>query len=582
MIMGKPYSVTGIGISDAAKIALRSLTTYLWSTAQYADARASSIEAAEDLFGACSQQAKSTAAAWSAVGVAGTYNCTPSSAAEFYQADCSDDNGATIPSSCSNYWSYTEEHGNFNLSNMSANGMDKWLPDAWNRLYTTVHNRGGNGSNPDERTAWVFAYWHEGASGLEWPADGNPAKYKIYNDQVGYGLGLAGYSDFKESNFPIEVASGESKLVEWYWFAPKESDLEPWTDHICVGFVVNPLSPEPQGPTAAIDPANGDRRPLYDDNIAQINLAHITRNLTGKVPIDSAFRWTVAARNNTNSTTLIAPRYTAGSLPAGWSVSITPTAAQPVLKDSFYLVNIALIPPPTAHHGDTAVVDFYTFNMTDTSRVMGGVRLRARIDNFPPDTGIVLKGLCPPEDLGCCPPWMAPICGPLGPHSPMEWTMPVLDANHKLEKLWFFIVCRDTLPSVDLTHQLDSVAVDFDLNTAGFQWVDATVDSTKRYYYRVYAVDEAGNISGGSNVISVNVAEAYYPMGDCDGDYLVNISDVIALIGYIFNGVPLKGYSSCDASCDHTLNISDAVWLITYIFAGGPEPGLNCFPTGGK
>ena len=53
---GDPYSVTGIGIDDAAKIAYRNLTVYLTPTSNYHNSRAGSINAAADLFGVGSQQ----------------------------------------------------------------------------------------------------------------------------------------------------------------------------------------------------------------------------------------------------------------------------------------------------------------------------------------------------------------------------------------------------------------------------------------------------------------------------------------------------------------------------------------------
>ena len=63
------YSVTGIGITKAAAIAYRTLTVYLTSTSQYANARTWSIQAAADLYGAASNEVIQTINAWNAVGV---------------------------------------------------------------------------------------------------------------------------------------------------------------------------------------------------------------------------------------------------------------------------------------------------------------------------------------------------------------------------------------------------------------------------------------------------------------------------------------------------------------------------------
>jgi Zn-dependent metalloprotease/subtilisin-like proprotein convertase family protein len=67
--IGNAYNVSAIGIDKAAAIAFRTLTTYLTPNSQYADARFYSIQAATDLYGACSPEVIATTAAWYAVGV---------------------------------------------------------------------------------------------------------------------------------------------------------------------------------------------------------------------------------------------------------------------------------------------------------------------------------------------------------------------------------------------------------------------------------------------------------------------------------------------------------------------------------
>lgn len=61
--------VTGIGRTKAAKIWYRALNVYFTSSTSYAGARAATITAAKDLYGATSVEAKAVAAAWSAVKV---------------------------------------------------------------------------------------------------------------------------------------------------------------------------------------------------------------------------------------------------------------------------------------------------------------------------------------------------------------------------------------------------------------------------------------------------------------------------------------------------------------------------------
>jgi len=67
--LSNAYSVTGIGISDAAKIAFRALTVYFTPSTNYATARLLTIQAAKDLFGDCSVEVIAVTKAWYAVGV---------------------------------------------------------------------------------------------------------------------------------------------------------------------------------------------------------------------------------------------------------------------------------------------------------------------------------------------------------------------------------------------------------------------------------------------------------------------------------------------------------------------------------
>lgn len=62
-------SVTGIGRQKAEAIFYRSLTSYLFPSATFSDARAASLSAAADLYGANSAEYAATAQAWTAVGV---------------------------------------------------------------------------------------------------------------------------------------------------------------------------------------------------------------------------------------------------------------------------------------------------------------------------------------------------------------------------------------------------------------------------------------------------------------------------------------------------------------------------------
>ena len=67
--IGSAYSVSGVGVIEAAAITFRTNTVYLTTTSQYSDCRTFSIQAATDLYGACSKEVIATENAWYAVGV---------------------------------------------------------------------------------------------------------------------------------------------------------------------------------------------------------------------------------------------------------------------------------------------------------------------------------------------------------------------------------------------------------------------------------------------------------------------------------------------------------------------------------
>lgn len=66
------YSVTGIGITKAARIAYVALTSYMTSSTNYAGARTATLNAASQLYGASSAEYTAVDNAWAAVGVGGT------------------------------------------------------------------------------------------------------------------------------------------------------------------------------------------------------------------------------------------------------------------------------------------------------------------------------------------------------------------------------------------------------------------------------------------------------------------------------------------------------------------------------
>lgn len=69
-----------------------------------------------------------------------------------------------------------------------------------------------------------------------------------------------------------------------------------------------------------------------------------------------------------------------------------------------------------------------------------------------------------------------------------------------------------------------------------------------------------------------------YLCGDANGDLVVNISDAVYLIGYIFSGgAEPDPYLSGDADCNGRINLTDIVYIIKFAFMDGHTP---CDPNG--
>ena len=107
---GHCFKVYGIGRTKAARIAYRNLTVYLNNSSNYAAARAGSIQAATDLYGANSNETKQTRAAWDAVGVYGPgIPCKPAKVTGPSYIPCNGSwfNVCPVPSATSYVWTFS-------------------------------------------------------------------------------------------------------------------------------------------------------------------------------------------------------------------------------------------------------------------------------------------------------------------------------------------------------------------------------------------------------------------------------------------------------------------------------------------
>ncbi|UCB53294.1 MAG: dockerin type I repeat-containing protein [Candidatus Zixiibacteriota bacterium] len=103
-----------------------------------------------------------------------------------------------------------------------------------------------------------------------------------------------------------------------------------------------------------------------------------------------------------------------------------------------------------------------------------------------------------------------------------------------------------------------------DTCTASNSWSDP-----ETYSVKVKAKDVYDHESDWSEALSITV----YARGDCNGDGIVNVGDVLYLINYLYKdgSGPLPSWTG-DVNCDREINLGDAVYLINYLFKNGPPP----------
>jgi hypothetical protein len=96
------------------------------------------------------------------------------------------------------------------------------------------------------------------------------------------------------------------------------------------------------------------------------------------------------------------------------------------------------------------------------------------------------------------------------------------------------------------------------------------------------AIDDSNNVyvtgaswGGGTatDYATIKYMQLQFLRGDVTGNGVINLGDIVYLIGYLYRGgpppVPLqKG----DVNCDREVNLGDLVYLINYLFKGGPAP----------
>jgi hypothetical protein len=98
--------------------------------------------------------------------------------------------------------------------------------------------------------------------------------------------------------------------------------------------------------------------------------------------------------------------------------------------------------------------------------------------------------------------------------------------------------------------------------------------STKLWYWKVKAHDIYG-FEGWS--CDTTWSFYAYLCGDCNGDGVIDVGDVVWEINYLFkNGPPPKPYLAGDVNCDGIEDVGDVVYKINYLFKNGQSPCAGC------
>lgn len=115
----------------------------------------------------------------------------------------------------------------------------------------------------------------------------------------------------------------------------------------------------------------------------------------------------------------------------------------------------------------------------------------------------------------------------------------------------------------------------YDLNSGWVSMGHAPLDSIELFYQYSDKQDiSVSNWDGANLIFADTLTHVHTPVkGDADGNGVVNITDVVFLISYVFADGPAPNpVSMGDADCNGIVNVSDVVYLLSYIFGGGPAP----------
>jgi M6 family metalloprotease-like protein len=463
---------------------------------------------------------------------------------EIYIKDCLNDVG-TEPdptSDCPNVWGSPHIW----IDNDADGYQDAPAPGLRNRMFFRAYNIGG--VNVPSGDATLNAYFVDPAMGIRFPGVATPIADM--------------FTGATTLNYPaIPVGGNDSVFINWQIPAPPAP-----INHYCIGGVLN----------ATGDPQVSDD-PRTDNNVAQINMTVFYWRVGQTVPPKGRLNELELDRDPTIFHTTINGCNTVGGaeffiadldwqhldIPEGWEPYIENPGPHLLFPDSCVEIDVYIYVADPVHN-DSGVVPVEWFMELNPNDPLGGFIVYFGIDDVPAEPISDLEGTslnCPPDYLDPC------------PFVRLDWSKPVTDTTGDIERIRWFYVYRDTIPNVDTSDVYDSLAVDDDPRP-GYQYFDhQALHEGLPVYYRIAAVDGAYVRSDLSNEVQVVLATEEGSCGDANSDAVVNVSDAVWIINYVFvGGAPPNPLHIGDANCDGAVNVSDAVWIINYVFVGGNAP----------
>ena len=101
-------------------------------------------------------------------------------------------------------------------------------------------------------------------------------------------------------------------------------------------------------------------------------------------------------------------------------------------------------------------------------------------------------------------------------------------------------------------------------------------------YTVVVSARQPGSAGAFTLRVSLGAEETLFSRGDVDGNGMVEISDAVAVLNFLFRGVGPPGCrETADSNNDARVDLSDGIHLLSWLFIGGEAPAAPGPPTMG-